>query len=81
MKFVEIDAEDIIIRRKGRKYYLKGMEDLELSSRELSILLGTLQIGIEEIALMRLDFKENPDNNEAHFGINGLFLFTQRYYC
>ncbi len=75
-----LDDLNLIVRKIGSRFHLYGVEDETLSRRELSALLVTMQIPVEEIAFMHLAFHEDPQANEAHFGHFGTLLFVTKFY-
>lgn len=79
MKDVYIEAEPLIVLRKGTKEYcVMGLEDLPMNKLQLNVLLHkVLKFNAEEIALMYLEFNEHPQYKLAHFGINGSLLFCK----
>lgn len=76
-----IQDETIVVRKnEDGRWHLKGVPEESMSSRELYAVLMSLGIGIEDLAFMRGAFQEEPDANEAHFGILGEFLYVTNYY-
>ena len=68
---------DLIIKRKGNHFFISPVEDEALSRRLLNLILYKSGISIEELAFMHEVFKQNPTYTEAHFGVNGYFLFAK----
>lgn len=75
--------EPIVIKKVGKsksgrdRYAVAGIEDEPMNRREMVILLTALEIPTHEIAFMDLEFKENPEFTEAHFGVMRNLLFCR----
>ena len=74
---------ELIIKKRGNKWIVDPIDDEPLTRYELNRLLmyshrsGGFQIRIEEVAMMYEEFRRNPNFTEAHFGIDGYFLFAK----
>lgn len=68
----------IVIRQDSNVWAVKGVEDLPMTKYQLVQFLGKLQnIRAEEIAFMFQAFDDDERKREAHFGVNGFFLFSR----
>jgi len=67
----------VVIRQDSNVWYIQGAGDLSLTKAQLIQFLGKAQnITAEEIAFMFQSFDDDERRREAHFGINGFFLFA-----
>lgn len=74
--------DDIVVRKIDKNtFFIKGVEDELMRRDQLTRLLASLKIPLEEIGLMYLALYEKPDHNEVHFrALKGHFLYTSKYY-
>lgn len=73
-----LEDVSLVVRKRGKSYYIRGVEDLSMSRRELTIFLTQNGSKVEEIGLMFTYFMLDKAN-EAHFGVLGEFLFATQY--
>lgn len=73
------DLEPLVVKKlEGRQWCVEGIEDLPMSTFQMHVLIiKVLKIGVEEVAFMDLEFKENPSFTHAYFGINGTFMYCK----
>jgi len=58
-------------------FTLSDCPDEALTKKELYTLLIThIGVGVEEVAMMNIEFQKNPDATHAFFGILGRFMYV-----
>lgn len=58
-------------------YFIDGVPDLPMNRRESLELLLRLGVLVEDIAMMDLEFRDNPSATLAHFGMLGGFICVE----
>lgn len=73
-----LDEDPILITRHGStEFIVDNIDDMPVSAKQLLKLLTRLGYKSREVHLMLEEFKANPRFTEAHFGMNGLFLYCK----